>query len=168
MGSMGSVRLRTSSLRLPCIRGARSMLSPGRVTKRRSNLHASWASNGRALRIGCHRCHWMPRFSLPRWGRWSRRLSPLCAKGGVVVCAGIHMSQIPTFSYSLLWGERSICSVANLTRQDGIEFMAAAAQQRLVTSVETFPLVAANEALARLRCGEVKGAAVLTMEQAQT
>ncbi|QKK11977.1 MAG: zinc-dependent alcohol dehydrogenase family protein [Pseudomonadota bacterium] len=89
-------------------------------------------------------------------------------KGGRVVCAGIHMSQIPTFSYSLLWGERSICSVANLTRQDGIEFMAAAAQQRLVTSVETFPLVAANEALARLRCGEVKGAAVLTMEQAQT
>ena len=88
-------------------------------------------------------------------------------KGGRVVCAGIHMSQIPAFSYSLLWGERSICSVANLTRQDGIEFMAAAAQQRLVTSVETFPLIAANEALARLRCGEVKGAAVLTMEQAQ-
>lgn len=87
--------------------------------------------------------------------------------GGRVVCAGIHMSQIPAFSYSLLWGERSICSVANLTRQDGIEFMAAAAQQRLVTSVETFPLSAANEALARLRCGEVKGAAVLTMEQAQ-
>lgn len=85
-------------------------------------------------------------------------------KGGRVVCAGIHMSQIPAFDYALLWGERSIVSVANLTRQDGVEFMEVAAQVPLATSVETFPLQAADEALARLRGGQVEGAAVLVME----
>lgn len=85
-------------------------------------------------------------------------------KGGRVVCAGIHMSRIPGFEYALLWGERSLCSVANLTRRDGVEFMALAARMPLATSVEIFPLQAVNEALARLRRGEVQGAAVLIME----
>jgi propanol-preferring alcohol dehydrogenase len=82
-------------------------------------------------------------------------------KGGVVVCAGIHMSDIPSFPYSLLWGERMVCSVANLTRQDGEEFLALAPQVPVVTYVETFPLEQANAALDRLRSGKVAGAAVL-------
>jgi propanol-preferring alcohol dehydrogenase len=82
-------------------------------------------------------------------------------KGGVVVCAGIHMSDIPSFPYSLLWGERALRSVANLTRADGREFMALAARLRIETTVETFPLEQANEALSRLRSGRVTGAAVL-------
>jgi propanol-preferring alcohol dehydrogenase len=88
-------------------------------------------------------------------------------KGGVVVCAGIHMSDIPAFSYRLLWGERVVRSVANLTRRDGEEFLALAAQAPVRTRVETFPLGEANEALRRLRTGEVKGAAVLLMEGEQ-
>jgi propanol-preferring alcohol dehydrogenase len=83
------------------------------------------------------------------------------AKGGIVVCGGIHMSDIPSFPYSLLWEERSICSVANLTRQDGDEFLALAPRVPVKTSVETFPLAQANEALSQLRTGRIKGAAVL-------
>jgi len=82
-------------------------------------------------------------------------------KGGRVVCAGIHMSDIPAFPYALLWGERSLCSVANLTRRDGLEFMELAGREPLRTSVEVLPLASANEALARLRRGEVRGALVL-------
>ncbi len=82
-------------------------------------------------------------------------------KGGTVVCAGIHMSEIPAFPYSILWEERSICSVANLTRRDGEEFMALAPKVPVRTQVETFPLEEANEALHRLRGGKIKGAAVL-------
>lgn len=82
-------------------------------------------------------------------------------KGGRVVCAGIHMSDIPGFPYALLWGERSLCSVANLTRRDGQEFMALAGRVPLENSIETLPLESANEALARLRRGEVQGALVL-------
>jgi propanol-preferring alcohol dehydrogenase len=83
------------------------------------------------------------------------------AKGGIVVCAGIHMSDIPSFPYQLLWGERTVRSVANLTRRDGEEFLALAPQVPVRTEVETFPLVQANEALARLRQGRIRGAAVL-------
>ncbi len=85
------------------------------------------------------------------------------AKGGKVVCAGIHMSDIPRFPYRLLWEERVIRSVANLTRQDGDEFFAIAPQVPVRTEVELFPLNRANEALNRLRAGEVQGAAVLMM-----
>jgi propanol-preferring alcohol dehydrogenase len=81
--------------------------------------------------------------------------------GGVVVCAGIHMSDIPSFPYRLLWGERTMCSVANLTRRDSEEFLALAPQVPVRTEVETFALEAANEALGRLRSGQVRGAAVL-------
>jgi len=83
------------------------------------------------------------------------------AKGGVVVCAGIHMSDIPSFPYELLWGERVVRSVANLTRRDGEEFLALAPQVPVHTEVEVFPLEQANEALGRLRRGEIRGAAVL-------
>ena len=83
------------------------------------------------------------------------------AKGGVVVCAGIHMSDIPSFPYADLWGERSIRSVANLTRQDGREFFPLAEEARVRTQVETFPLDQANEALDRLAAGKIRGAAVL-------
>jgi propanol-preferring alcohol dehydrogenase len=82
-------------------------------------------------------------------------------KGGTVVCGGIHMSDIPSFPYSILWEERSICSVANLTRRDGEEFMALAPKIPVRTELETFPLEEANEALNRLRAGKIHGAAVL-------
>lgn len=83
------------------------------------------------------------------------------AKGGRVVCGGIHMSDIPAFPYDLLWGERSLKSVANLTRQDGIDFFGALAGMTVRTEVEVFPLDQANEALRRLRAGAIHGAAVL-------
>jgi alcohol dehydrogenase, propanol-preferring len=84
-------------------------------------------------------------------------------KGGTVVCAGIHMSDIPQFPYHLLWGERSICSIANLTRQDGEEFLALASKIGIRTTVQTFRLTAANEAIQQLREGHINGAAVLVM-----
>jgi propanol-preferring alcohol dehydrogenase len=83
------------------------------------------------------------------------------AKGGRVVCGGIHMSQIPAFSYDLLWGERSIVSVANLTRSDGEEFLQLAPRIPVRTEVEVFPLEQANEALSALREGRIRGAGVL-------
>ena len=82
-------------------------------------------------------------------------------KGGTVVCGGIHMSDIPSFPYELLWGERTVRSVANLTRKDGEEFLALAPKAGVKTEIETFPLTDANEALARLREGRLRGAAVL-------
>ncbi len=84
-------------------------------------------------------------------------------KGGVVVCAGIHMSDIPSFPYELLWGERVVRSVANLTREDGEEFLAIAPTVPVRTEVETFGLEDANEALDRLRSGALRGAAVLVL-----
>src|SRR5438445_695904 len=86
-------------------------------------------------------------------------------KGGIVVCGGIHMSDIPSFPYEILWEERSICSVANLTRRDGEEFLALPPKVPVSTEVQTFPLEEANEALARLRSGKIRGAAVLTMNR---
>ena len=82
-------------------------------------------------------------------------------KGGTVVCAGIHMSQIPAFPYEILWGERVLRSVANLTRRDGEEFLRLARQVQLRVDVETLPLADANVGLERLRAGLVKGAVVL-------
>jgi propanol-preferring alcohol dehydrogenase len=87
------------------------------------------------------------------------------AKGGVVVCAGIHMSDIPSFPYKLLWEERAVRSVANLTRQDAEEFMVLAPRVPVRTEVEVFPLAEAGDALARLRAGEVRGAAVLRVSE---
>ena len=86
-------------------------------------------------------------------------------KGGVVVCAGIHMSDIPAFPYSILWGERQVRSVANLTRRDGEEFLALAPKVPIHTETEVFPLGEANEALDKLRRGDLHGAAVLDMKR---
>jgi propanol-preferring alcohol dehydrogenase len=85
------------------------------------------------------------------------------ARGGTVVSGGIHMSDIPSFPYSLLWEERSLCSVANLTRQDGEEFFKIAPEVPVKTEIERFPLEQANEVLDRLREGNIQGAAVLVM-----
>jgi propanol-preferring alcohol dehydrogenase len=85
-------------------------------------------------------------------------------KGGSVICAGIHMSDIPSFPYNLLWEERTIRSVANLTRGDGEEFLALAPKVPIKTEIERFPLSAANEALDHLRSGRIQGAAVLMIE----
>jgi propanol-preferring alcohol dehydrogenase len=83
------------------------------------------------------------------------------ARGGTVVCAGVHMSDIPSFPYSLLWGERVLRSVANLTRRDGEEFLALAPRVPVRTEVRAYPLERANDALAALRRGGLRGAAVL-------
>lgn len=82
-------------------------------------------------------------------------------KGGVVVCGGIHMSDVPSFPYSILWGERVVRSVANLTRRDGEEFLALAPRVPVVTEASPWPLESANESLAALREGRIRGAAVL-------
>ncbi|MCZ6767842.1 MAG: zinc-dependent alcohol dehydrogenase family protein [Acidobacteria bacterium] len=88
------------------------------------------------------------------------------AKGGTVVCGGIHMSDIPSFPYRLLWGERKLCSVANLTRRDAQEFLALAPRVPIRTKVQTFPLAESNRALEQLRSGEIQGAAVLVTDAA--
>ncbi|NNE38393.1 MAG: zinc-dependent alcohol dehydrogenase family protein [Gammaproteobacteria bacterium] len=86
-------------------------------------------------------------------------------KGGRVICAGIHMSNIPEFPYEILWGERQLCSVANLTRDDGVEFFDLVKDVPIKTSAEIFKLEDANIALAKLRKGELTGAAVLVTDQ---
>jgi len=134
--------------------------------------HGDEAARAFALDLGCE------------WAGWSDELPPeqldaailfapagelvpaalrALAKGGSVVCAGIHMSDIPSFPYELLWEERSVRSVANLTRRDGEELLALAPRVPIRTEVEVFELEAANEALDRLRRGEVRGAAVLRL-----
>jgi alcohol dehydrogenase, propanol-preferring len=90
------------------------------------------------------------------------------ARGGTVVCAGIHMSDIPSFPYEILWGERSVRSVANLTRQDGLEFLSLVPEIPVRTEVVPFPLDEANEALGTLRSGRIRGAAVLVVDPSRT
>lgn len=85
-------------------------------------------------------------------------------KGGIVVCGGIHMSDVPSFPYDLLWEERCVCSVANLTRRDGEEFFKIAPRVPVRTQVEIFPLEQANEVLDKLRNGQIRGAAVLKIQ----
>jgi alcohol dehydrogenase, propanol-preferring len=87
------------------------------------------------------------------------------AKGGTIVCGGIHMSDIPSFPYADLWNERNICSVANLTRNDGAEFLALAPRIPVVTQTEKFGLEEANSALDQLRSGKLSGVAVLVMNR---
>jgi propanol-preferring alcohol dehydrogenase len=86
-------------------------------------------------------------------------------KGGTAICGGIHMSEIPAFSYDLLWEERVLRSVANLTRQDGLDFFELLKHITVHTQTELFPLQQANEAIAKLRSGQIKGAAVLVMNK---
>ena len=103
----------------------------------------------------------MRRSSSRRSARWCRRRCAHVDRGGIVVCAGIHMSDIPSFPYEWLWGERTIRSVANLTRQDATDFLAIAPQVPVLTAAVPFPLEAANDALEGLRHGRFQGAAVL-------
>jgi alcohol dehydrogenase, propanol-preferring len=91
------------------------------------------------------------------------RALALVRPGGTVVCAGIHMSDIPTFPYRLLWGERTLRSVANLTCEDGRAMLALAPAVPVRTEVEVFPLEAANDALSALRAGRIRGSAVLAI-----
>ena len=84
-------------------------------------------------------------------------------KGGIVVCAGIHMSDIPSFPYDILWGERTLCSIANLTRKDGQEFLSLAPKIPVKTEVHTYPLNEVNQALDDLRHGRFTGAAVISI-----
>jgi alcohol dehydrogenase, propanol-preferring len=86
-------------------------------------------------------------------------------KGGTVVCAGIHMSDIPSFPYDILWAERTVCSVANLTRKDADDFMSIAPRVPVRTVIQKFPLTEANQALDRLERGQLEGAAVLIVRQ---
>ena len=86
-------------------------------------------------------------------------------RGGCVVCGGIHMSAIPSFPYEILWHEKTVCSVANLTRRDGVEFLSLAPRAKVRTVIQTFPLSQANAALEHLREGSLRGAAVLVVEQ---
>jgi propanol-preferring alcohol dehydrogenase len=88
-------------------------------------------------------------------------------KGGTVVCAGIHMSDIPAFPYEILWGERTVCSVANLTRKDADDFMSMAPRVPVRTTIQDFPLAQANLALERLERGELEGAAVLIVRESE-
>jgi propanol-preferring alcohol dehydrogenase len=105
------------------------------------------------------------RFALELGARWAGELVPRALRavdrGGTVVCAGIHMSDIPSFPYRILWEERVVRSVANLTRKDAEEFLALAPRVPVRTEVEVFGLARANEALDRLRAGRIRGAAVL-------
>ncbi|NYP02562.1 alcohol dehydrogenase, partial [Escherichia coli] len=84
-------------------------------------------------------------------------------KGGTVVCAGIHMSDIPSFPYEILWGERTVCSIANLTRKDGEEFLSLAPKIPVKTKVQTYPLTEVNRALDDLRHGRYRGAGVIVI-----
>ena len=86
-------------------------------------------------------------------------------KGGTVICGGIHMSEIPAFSYDLLWEERVLRSVANLTRKDGLDFFELLKSITVTTQTEFFSLLQANEAIEKLKKGQIKGAAVLVMDQ---
>ena len=90
------------------------------------------------------------------------------SKGGTVVCAGIHMTDIPSFPYSILWGERVVRSVANLTRRDGEEFLALAPKVPVSTVVHTYPLKCTNDALDDLRHGRFTGAAVILIDHKTT
>ena len=83
-------------------------------------------------------------------------------KGGVVVCGGIHMSDVPAFPYERLWSERVVRSVANLTRADAVEFLALVAEMPVETTIKTFPLERVNDAIAAVRAGSSRGAAVIT------
>jgi len=118
-------------------------------------LGAAWAGQTR-----CRRSRSTLRSSLPPLVILPLALKAV-RKGGRVVCAGIHMSDIPSFPYRLLWEERQLVSVANLQRQNGIDFLSLAPEIGIVTHTTTYPLNRANQALADLRAGRFEGAAVL-------
>jgi propanol-preferring alcohol dehydrogenase len=140
--------------------GRRVLAFTRRVTGRRRISPAGWGRPGRRVgragtRAARRRDHLRPVGALVPAALRAVR------KGGTVVCGGIHMSDIPAFPYAILWGERRLVSVANLTRADGEEFLALAGAAGVRTAVTPYPLERANEALADLRLGRLTGAAVL-------
>jgi propanol-preferring alcohol dehydrogenase len=163
-GSTGSVPLRTSSRRSHASRVARSAHSRGRETLAAQDfaraLGAAWAGGSDER----------PPFPLDAAiifapvGALVPAALAAVRKGGTVVCGGIHMSDIPSFPYARLWGERRLVSVANLTRRDGDELLALAPHVAVRTEIQRYALADANAALAALRAGAVRGAAVLVME----
>ena len=104
---------------------------------------------------------WWTLFGSPELNALVDQALAAIGKGGSVICAGIHMSDIPSFPYEMLWGERTLRSVANLTRQDGLDFLSQVPKFGIVTRTTPYPLQQANQALADLRAGRFEGAAVL-------
>ena len=131
------------------------------ATRRRKPLPARSGRYGRAARTRRRRSPSIPPSSSPPWGLSCRPPLRAVRKGGRVVCGGIHMSDVPSFPYRILWEERQLVSVANLTRRDAAEFLAIAPRAGVKTETIPYPLEAANEALADLREGRLQGAAVL-------
>ena len=141
----------------PRPRGVRVHARRGRPVASRS----SWVRHGRAAPTSLPPVELDSAIIFAPAGTLVPRALRAVRKGGVVVCAGIHMTPIPELAYDLLWGERVLRSVANLTRADGREFLELAPRMPVQTEVEEFPLEEANEALARLKSGELRGTAVL-------
>ena len=140
----------------------------GLGTEPGSTLHVNWGLYGPEARTRLRHTRRTRRSSLLRRGRADPPRSLPSARGGTVVCGGIHVSEIPAFPYRLLWGERAVRSVANLTRQDADEFLALAPTVPLDVrgrNFPNFPLSQANEALGSLRRGELEGSAVLVVAE---
>jgi len=138
------------------------MVLPERATAKDRNTHAGWARAGLVAQMSYRPNHWMQPHIAP-----AGDLVPVALKasdkGATIVCGGIHMSDIPSFPYASLWEERSIRSVANLTRQDATEFLEVAAKIPIHSDVTVYDLKDANKALDDLRHGRFHGAAVLSM-----
>ena len=131
------------------------------MTWRRRPLPVVWARSGREHPTSCLKLRWMPAIIYAPAGQLVPAALRAVRKDGRVICAGIHMSDIPSFPYNLLWEERQLVSVANLTRQDGLDFLRIVPQAGIRTQITAFPLVEANDVLEKLRTGQILGAAVL-------
>ena len=157
---MVSARQRIFWLRFVAGKAVRSTLSRDQETTRPKILHCRSGQRGRAAQSSRRPLDAAIIFAP------IGELVPIALravrKGGRVVCGGIHMSDIPRFPYHLLWEERQVLSVANLTRRDAIEFLSLAPKAGVKTTTKVYPLTQANEALADLRAGRFQGAAVLT------
>ena len=140
---------------------ATSMPSPGPATRRRKPSRARSAASGQATPTKSPARLLDAAIIFAPAGELVPAALQAVRKGGIVVCGGIHMSNIPSFQYNILWGERMVRSVANLTRRDAMEFLALAPKVPVKTTVQLFALADANQALAALRQGKLTGAAVL-------
>ena len=132
-----------------------------RGQRRGKHLLSTTARSGQVARTFVPLRNSMPQFCSRQSARWFRRRSRRLPKAEIIVCAGIHISDIPAFPYRLLWGQRAICSVANLTRRDGNEFFEMAERAGVRTTITCYKLEEANDALRDLRAGKLEGAAVL-------
>ena len=158
---MASAPRRTFSSRSRRGKADAFMPSPVRATKPRKILPVRSALSGPAVLTSGRRKRSMPQSSSRPSGGLVPAALAAVKKGGRVVCGGIHMSDIPSFPYRLLWQERQLVSVANLTRKDGYEFLGIAPRAGIKMQVTRYPLAQANTALNDLRAGHFEGAAVL-------